>query len=545
MSDIVIAHAYAGSTSERYTLRKYGSDGTLKWSASHGLNSVNTNCFAVAVDSSGNVFCGGDYVTISSVSASIRKYNSSGTEQGSGWPIAVTNSDTVYCLATDSSGSVFVTTSRSGTASRPTQKYLSNGTLSWQINYSTSHNACAVDSNGDVLIALTQDGTTSALKYTGAGSFSWNRNHTATLRAVAVDSSNNGYFAGNLISSVTTRKWNSSGTLQWSRNLHGAQVNGIAVDSSGNVYVAGVRTSNLTTRKYDSSGTLLWSADHGADVNAIAIDPADGYIYTAGVRISSVTVRKYAPDGTEVTTGWPIDTGATAYAIAFSAVAALTTNVPALSVSFALAVPYPTAALTMPALPLRFALAAPVSSTPPDPPIIGDLQTIYRLWIATGGTLLELPMRSLQSRRRRNDSTWLVVECPGISAATAAWLQSVIGAAIVVDSGTRDSAGNEVTGLFLRAYLSEVDYTRTALTGIATLTCRVDAINETLQTRALEGVTSIANEDGRYIVRCASVNHRLRPGDTATHGAISFVVNAVKYSIDHVDSWMELEEAAP
>ena len=544
MSDIVVAHSFSGS--EKYTLRKYSSEGVLKWSASHGLGAVNTECFSVAVDQAGNVFCGGISITINSVTATIRKYNSDGVEQGNGFPIALGNGDSALSLATDSADSLFVTTTKfSIPLSRPTRKYLADGSLSWGKNYSKQHLACAIDSDGNIAIASEQDGTVSALKYTGGGAFGWSRNHGATFRAVCVDSSNSYYFAGDLISGVTTRKYNTSGALQWSRNLHGATIRGIAVDANGNVYVAGNRTSNITTRKYDSSGTLLWSADHGAQVNAIAIDPSDGYIYTAGVRIGNITLRKYAPDGTEITAGWPIDTGNNAYAIAFAELPELSAAVPALPIRIALGVPMPSFYSAVPALPIRIALAVPTPSDPPEPPIVGDLQVIYRLWIATGGTLLELPLRSLQSRRRRNGSTWLVVECPGISQATAGWLQGGIGAAVVVDSGTRDSAGNETMGLFLRAYLAEVNYARTHLTGVATLTCRVDSINETLQTRPLEGVLSVAKDSGRYIVRCSNVNHRLRPGDTATYGAISFAVHAVKYSIYPGESWMELEEAAP
>lgn len=546
MSDILVAHSYAGSTSERYTLRKYSSAGVLKWSASHGLNITNTDVFSVAVDSDGNVFCGGISVTISSVPATIRKYDSNGTEQGSPFPLVLGNGDSALSLAVDSNDNLFVTTTDfSSTSSLQTRKYLADGTLSWSINYSRQHNACAIDSSGNVLIASNQDGTVSALKYTNTGSFVFSRNHGTNLRAVCIDSADNYYFGGDRYfqspNYYTARKYSSSGAIQWSRDLHGAPIRGIAVDGDGNVYVAGNRISNVTTRKYNSSGTLLWSADHGDQVNAIAIDPSDGYIYTAGVRTSNITVRKYAPDGTEVTTGWPIDTGNTAYAIAFSEIAALSTDVPALALAYSLAVPLPTATITIPSLPLRFALAAPISSDPPEPPL-GDGQTIYRLWIATGAILQALPIASIQCRRRRGNSTWLVVDCPGVSQETAEWLQSVIGAAITIDSGLRDSAGTETIGLFLRAYLTEVNHSQTPAGGNAVLTCRVDAINETLQTRALEGVTDQIKDGGKWLLRCGKVNHRLRPGDTATYGALSFTVNAVRYQIAVNSTWMEVEE---
>jgi plastocyanin len=114
---------------------------------------------------------------------------------------------------------------------------------------------------------------------------------------------------------------------------------------------------------------------------------------------------------------------------------------------------------------------------------------------------------------------------------------------ILIYSGIRDSAEIETMGEFLRATVTEWETDKTTASYGLNLTCRVAAVNETLQTRALEGVIETKSEAGRRSIRAAVVNHRLRPGDTVTHGATSFVAHNVTYAVGINGAWMEVQEA--
>lgn len=479
--------AVGGASNGTYTTRKYNSAGTLQWSANHG-NQVN----AVAVDSSGNVYTAGALAS----SVAVRQYDSAGT-LNSGW--------------------------------------------NWDVNSKTM-NAIHFGADGYIYVAGTYDSasvTNCAMRDT-AGNTQWYGNlHTGqTLYGIAADASGNIYVAGVRSGTLlTTRKYDSSRTLQWSKD-HGDTVYCICVDGAGNVYTGGassIASGGVSTRKYNSSGTQQWAVDHGATVRGIAVD-ADGNVYTTGASNGTYTTRKYDSSGSAV---WSITVSADSYAIA------LGTDppniVPGLPIKLALGVPFATVYHDIQALPIKLALGVPTASDPPLPPL-GDGQTIYRLYLATGTNILELPLKSFQCRRRRNDSTWLAVESPAPSAATLAALLKTT-REIVIYSGIRDSAGTETMGEFLRATVTEWETEKTSASYGLNLTCRVAAVNETLQTRALEGVIETKSDAGRRSIRAEKVNHRLRPGDTVTYGAISFVAHNVTYEVGVGGAWMEVQEA--
>jgi hypothetical protein len=152
-------------------------------------------------------------------------------------------------------------------------------------------------------------------------------------------------------------------------------------------------------------------------------------------------------------------------------------------------------------------------------------------------------MQSFECKRRRNDSTWLSISLPNISIVQAEALENYIGNQLVVYSGLKNNNGTETLGEFLRAELESVSHEIIANYGTATLTCRVDAVNETLQTRELTGVIDYQNDNGRKLLKCTDINHRLRPGDTVTYESISFVANNVNYEIGQSDQWMIVQEA--
>ena len=514
---------------------------------------------------------------IADTNTNVRGYNADTGATG----ITIAHARNIYGLAVNGLGNILV--GDDGGAGNGMRRYTSSGSLVWsKTHFGQPIWAAAGDAAGNVYFAggKTTDPITTR-KYNSAGTAQWAANHGASVYGIAVDTSGNVYTGGAVSSSVTTRKYNSSGTLQWSAN-HAALVRGIAVDSSGNVYTCGVSDGSNTVRKYNSSGSLQWSANTGSNDYGIALD-SDGNCYVCGYEY----VKKFNSSGTEITTGgFPITvTYMTLRGIALdksgnifvcgpeynsktlikfnsSGVEQWSKNhgtgynifclalyepveVPGLSVGVALGAPVSVVATVAPALALPLALAIPTPSSPPEPldirTLTAETALIYRCYVGSAtGALLEYPFRALQCRRRRNDSTWLNVELPGVTPTQAATLLNCVDHALVIYVGTRQK-DVETLGEFLYAVLTSVEYEQAPFRSVARLTGRVAAVNETLQTRALLGVTSVQNEDGRERVRCACIDYRLRPGDTVTVGTTSFVAYRVAYQIAPAQQWMEVE----
>lgn len=141
-----------------YTTRKYSNDGTLLWSADHGISVAWLNDghrMRIAVDASGNVYTiahGGPAGDL--VAKNVTKYNSSGVVQWSvkiDYLLGYTNP---YGLAVDSSGNVYVA-GRIGT-NYSLIKYDSSGNqLALAVNVDSAKygRAVAIDSVGDVVLA--------------------------------------------------------------------------------------------------------------------------------------------------------------------------------------------------------------------------------------------------------------------------------------------------------------------------------------------------------------------------------------------------------
>lgn len=498
------------------------------WDADHGAT-----VFGIGVDASGNVYTGGSLTG----GVTTRKYDKSGNPQ---W--TASHGATVNALAADAAGNCY--TSGAMASGVSVRKYDTSGVEQWTADVNTkTMNAIAIGADGNVYAAGIYDSVTDSncAMYQPDGTPAWFRNINSnnTLYAIAADAAGNFYTAGLKSGAlVTTRKHAASGATVWTKN-HGDTVFCIAVDAAGNVYTGGIRSiasGNVTTRKYDSAGTLLWSVDHGGTVRGIAVDE-NGNVHTTGATASGFTTRKYDSAGVLV---WSISVSGTTYCIALGPDEAA--EAPGVPIREAIGTPSATAFASATGLALRIAIGVPTVPQPAPPPI-GSGQTVYRLWFSSAAAMLQLPLHSFQFRRRRGDSSWLTLVSPHPSAATAALLESSLGANIVLLSGIRDSRGTEATGEFLRGILTGVEHDRSTHSRRATLTVRVAAVNETLQARALEAVTGISvGDDGRHVVRCAKILHRLRPGDTATYDALAFVVDAISYAVDPSSAWMIVEE---
>ena len=513
------------------------------------------------------VYIGGDRVG-SSPYYSLRHYNLSGTQQQTG-----DLGSTVRCLATDVSGNVYV-----GGSTSAVKKYNTSLTQDWSRSTGNSANyAIAVDTDGNYYVA----GNGGVRKYNSAGTQQWAQDPGGILQALAVDASGNVYVGG---VSQTLTAYDSSGTFRWSAS-HGNFINGLACDASGNVYLVGNRapTTLYSLRKYNSAGSLQWSAaNHGSTLYAVTIGD-DGAIYVGGNRSSSITTRKYTAGGTLTwsrdysysaqpvysltvdadhnvyvvseyrtlaynsagTSLWSNNHGGTLYAAAVwrDPPAPIVTDIPALGLGLSLAIPTLEVSHTVPGWALALALATPSVSSPPLPPDTpGDPQMIYRGYVS-GGDPLEIPLISIQCRRRRGDSTWVSVQT-GFTALRWAALKArqAASAELVIDAGYRAMDGSESVGLFLRATLTAVDQERTGMAAMITLTGRVIPVAYTHVSRPLYGVTRRGKEAGKRTAQCAVVDPLLRPGDTVDDGAAEWEAGAILYRIDPATTSMTVTE---
>jgi len=390
-------------------LVKYNSSGTAQWARTVSEGYYNSIFYAVAVDSSGNVYAAGyqtgsgNYtygtgISLEGRSGSSRvvlvKYDSNGTTLWARTDSAGSGDSDFFAVAVDSSGNVYAAGQQYGTGTYTYDvgvvargnadgnnvvlvKYNSDGTALWarsvtvsQINSTSSHfNAVTVDLSGNVYAAgeqwgssftygtgiSTQGNSAVLVKYNSDGTALWAQTVTASqinnrqtaFHAVAVDYFNNVYVAGyqegtntytygsgvfaqgtnnsnntNMDQygghNVVLVKYNSSGTAQWARTVstgnNASHFNAISVDLSGNVYAAGWQRRadaytystevsaqgtnnaynttmnqyghNVVLVKYNSSGTALWArsvstGNNESAFNAVAAD-SSGNVYAVG-----------------------------------------------------------------------------------------------------------------------------------------------------------------------------------------------------------------------------------------------------------------------
>jgi len=294
----VTGESSGSGTYSDYATIKYNSSGVQQWVVRYnGPGNGYDWALAMALDSSGNVYvtgCSDESVTgpYTSNYATI-KYNSSGVQQ---W-VAIYNGpgyydDEAYAIAVDSSGNVYVTGESSGSGTYSdyaTIKYNSSGVQQWVARYNGPKNvhdlayAIALDSSGNVYVTGCSDGSATwpynsdyaTIKYNNAGVQQWIARYNGPgnvqdlADAIELDSSGNVYVTGYSDGSVTwpynsdyaTIKYNNAGVQQWVARYNGPG-NGqdfalaMALDSSGNVYVTG---GSYRSGTYDDYATIKYS----------------------------------------------------------------------------------------------------------------------------------------------------------------------------------------------------------------------------------------------------------------------------------------------
>ncbi|QTA78941.1 Immunoglobulin-like fold-containing protein [Desulfonema limicola] len=286
---------------------------------------MNNTVMSLAVDGSGNLYAGGDFMTAGGVSANyIAQWN------GSEWSALGTGMNTrVYALAVDSSGSLYAggsfTTAGGVSANYIAQwdgtawSALGTGMNSWI-------SALAIDSSGSLYAggSFTTAGGVSAnciAKWDGSAWSALGTGMNSNVNALAVDGSGNLYAGGDFttaggVSANYIAQWNGS---EWSALGTGmnSYVKALAFDGSGNLYAggwfttAGGVTSNRialygpakpATQAYavhfttvtGTSMTVNWTRGDGANRivliksgSAVDSDPVDGTGYIANTILGS------------------------------------------------------------------------------------------------------------------------------------------------------------------------------------------------------------------------------------------------------------------
>jgi hypothetical protein len=295
---------------------KINAAGSVLWAKNFGDSGrtyanqpVSAVASAIAVDSTGNVYLGGDTDSGSLTIPALGPLSAWGAS---------------FVLKLDASGATVWAKGFGGAAAIHARSIAvdASGKVYLGGDFGNSGNF-----NGGVFgaPALTSIGNYDAFafKLNADGSTAWTKNFggsgaSAYGYGIAVDGSGNVYLGGafsmaNLTTPTLTQigggdafalKLNASGNTLWAKNYGGSgalvQANGIAVDGSGNVYLGGnfqygALTTPVLSRigiqdafafKLDSGGSTVWAKNFGgsglnASVNAIAID-AGGNVALGG-----------------------------------------------------------------------------------------------------------------------------------------------------------------------------------------------------------------------------------------------------------------------
>ena len=255
---------------------------------------MDSRVFALAVDGMGNVYAGGDFVHAGGLSVNhIAKWN------GSAWSALGAGMDSsVYALALDGSGNLFAG-GKFSNADSLSANYIAkwNGSA-WSAlgaGMDSTVNALVVDASGNLYAGgdfANADGTSanSVAKWNGSAWSALGSGMDETVYALAVDGYGNLYAGGSFAnaggsSANCIAEWNGSA---WSALGTGmdSTVKALVVDASGNLYAGGTfkNAGGSSANCIAVWNGSAWSAlGRGLDlkVSALALD-ASGNLYAGG-----------------------------------------------------------------------------------------------------------------------------------------------------------------------------------------------------------------------------------------------------------------------
>jgi hypothetical protein len=280
--NVYVTGSSSRSGSSGYLTVKYDAAGTELWVAGPMGDGRST---AITADSSGKSWVTGESWG-TGVDTMTVAYDPEGRQL---WQAVYSGDSTAesrpFQIAADPAGNVYV----GGTVLYPDDdfeyvivKYDPSGLKCWEARQTGRvrdwglHNAIAIDSQGNVLLAL---GTRLA-KYDDQGNEIWTWSApTGFLGALTTDA------AGNIVATgSSTVKYDPDGHVLWSVPEEAATWSvQVALDLAGNIVVAG----STILEKYDPQGARLWQRSHGEtrqlDLISLAVDArASIFISTQG-----------------------------------------------------------------------------------------------------------------------------------------------------------------------------------------------------------------------------------------------------------------------
>jgi hypothetical protein len=328
-------------TSLDYVTIKYHGNGDTAWLRRYnGSGSHGDMAYAIAVDSSGNVYITGeswgegtyaDYATVKYDSVGnqiwVRTYNGPG----------LSPEDGAYAMVLDLLGNIYVTGYSWGSGTcrdYATIKYYPNGDTAWVRRYDgTGHcedwaYALALDTYGNVYVTGKSEGSgthydCTTVKYDNNGNEMWVRRYNGTRSdndeayAIAIDDSSNVYVTGVVDDyqnqgDYLTIKYFPNGDTAWVRRYNSYVGSGadkacaISFDASGNVYVTGtvgytMIGSAFLTIKYYPNGDTAWTRVYSHEpigssyvgARGITVDALNN-VYVVGSSYDSSGERVYA-----------------------------------------------------------------------------------------------------------------------------------------------------------------------------------------------------------------------------------------------------------